>query len=227
MLILQLARYVAHLGRWSEPAGVELKMRRDELSGRLGEVVLQIRAEYPQLIAGIQANLRERCLKALKPLSQIKKMREAGKFEIAEDQLIKLHDDLAIDGAWYPSVEESAPLIPFERLLMKLGSDLLPGREQAARDAINRRRDEQMPDYAGLLAQVGAATVAVTAARAVDVSGQKLDGPQALEFFLSRWQDLHFKNLHVRAMDSRWLNTRTCPMTHPRAGPIANSSGIS
>ncbi len=88
------------------------------------------------------------------------------------------------------------------------GIDCGPGsrREQEARDAIDRYRDQQMPNYAELLAQVGAATAALSAGRKFEDSDQKLDGPQALELFLGRWQELHFKASRVRAMDSVLAN---------------------
>ncbi len=84
---------------------------------------------------------------------------------------------------------------------------------------MNAYRDQQMPNYAELLVQVGAATTAATAGRKFDDAGQALDGPQALEMFLGRWQDLHFKILHVRAMDSALANFNSLPAGASTTGP--------
>jgi hypothetical protein len=201
VLIVQLARFSALLKNWSETAGVELELRHDQLPMRLAEQVLRIQNESPQLVSNEQDALGERCRQAQKTLDQIRKARQAGKLEAAEAKLIKLYDDLAIHGAWLPPPDVNSPLNPFNRLMFDLAGDLLPQRQQAARDAMKRYRDEQMPNYAELLAQVATATSAASTGKKFDLSGQMLDAPQALEQFLSRWQELLFKTLHVRAMD--------------------------
>jgi hypothetical protein len=202
VLIIQLARFAARLRTWSEPAGADLELRRDELTHRLATVIAEIRSDRPQLVADMQTTSRERCQKAKKTLEQIRKLRADGKLEAAETKLIKLYDDLVTLGAWYPLQDPHPPLFPFEDLLRELNADLQPARLQAGRDAMKRYRDQQLPDYAELVAQVGAATAAVTAGRKYDSAGKMLGGPQALELFLGRWQDLHFQTLHVRAIDS-------------------------
>ncbi len=128
--LIQLARLVARLRTWSEAAGVDLDLRHNELRGRLNPLVEDVRSHNAQLMYEIQLALRERCQKAEKQLVQIKKMREAGKLEAAEARLIKLYDELAVDGAWYPQLEANSPLYPFEVLLQNLTDGLFPERRQ-------------------------------------------------------------------------------------------------
>ena len=72
-------------------------------------------------------------------------------------------------------------------------------------------RDEQKPNYAALLAEVGAATANIAAGRPVKVGGKTLDGPQSVEAFLARWPELHFRMLHAGAMESALANFNVLP----------------
>ena len=74
----------------------------------------------------IQLALRERCQKAEKQLAAIKKLRDAGKSEVAETRLLKLYDELAPDGVWYSQAGSSSPFYPFVVLLQGLADDLAP-----------------------------------------------------------------------------------------------------
>ncbi len=211
VLLIEMERHVARLRMWTEPAAVDLGLRLKALRTRLNPIVDDVRSNNSQLMHDVQLALRERCQKAEKQLAAIKKLRDAGKSEVAETRLLKLYGELAPDGVWYPQHESSSPLYPFEVLRQGLTDDLAPERQHAAHDAMQQYRDEQKPDYAALLADVDAATANIAAGRPVKVGGKTLDGPQAVEAFLARWPELHFRMLHVGAMESALADFKVLP----------------
>lgn len=197
----QLDRAARRLIFWNEPAGTDFSLRGLELQGQLKIVVGAVKATNGKQISNGLPTLGKRATTVKKQLPRIRKLVEKKQFQEAEDELMKLYDELEIMGVWYDTLQErNDPFSEIDALVLEIQTALEPVRKEKTKAAVTAARAKLRPNLAPVLKKIDEAASSLSASGQVEIAGAQVPGPQAFSRFVSGLQQIRLASLRFCAV---------------------------
>lgn len=201
--LTQLSRLAKQLRVYGEPAGVDYRLRCNVLRQNLGRIVETYRSlpSSQRFIASVRLQINKQGPVRLKALGRIEQFAVQQKWEQAEGALHDVLDTLATGTVFLNPAENRIIYEPFDEAQMAVETAMLRIRNQKALELLAAARREQTPDFGALLAEMGAATKALSTASTAPWAGELLTGPQLVGRFGQTWQEAQVAVLRCRVLD--------------------------
>lgn len=186
-----------------EPAGVDFKLRADQLHVRVGEVVRATRrhASLSSKIAQDRGTAMKAAAAKAQRISAIRTLAQQEKWEEAEDHLYEIVDEVSSMSIWYQHQDQVKMLQPFLAAQSAVDKAMKEQRVKAAQEAMAKSIEEQLPDFDSLLSQMKSAADSVRTTGAADVGGQMLSGPQLMARYGDDWRTVQVAAVQCRALN--------------------------
>ena len=196
----RLARALTFLG---EPAGVDFRLRAEALRAEL-EVVMDAYKEQPaiaDLLKRAREGLTHEGTKKAAILLKVDRLKEAGKWEQAEAEILQVLDSMEARTVWYVPSTRRAMIGRFDVPLVTVSEKSSKVQQARTEQALAQARRQEVPDFDGLLGRLRQATAAVRSGGKASVGGKPLAGPQVIEEFGRQWQAAQLAAIRCRALD--------------------------
>jgi hypothetical protein len=199
--LMQLQRAAGRLSRLGEAAGGDLVLRAAYLGNDLSAIkgAWRVVPENAQQLSGIVGPLIAQTEKRKKDLAKAEALAKEGKWEEAQEVLLRVIYELHRVGVWVDL--NVRPYGAFVALEAKTEPEAVAAVVTRAADQALVDRTGLKPDWQALEAQIGQATQALGSNGKADVDGQSLEGPEALASFTQRWKALHVNACRCLALD--------------------------
>jgi hypothetical protein len=201
--LLQLARLGGRLVLLGEPAGVDYQRRSAVLKQNLNKVVTAYQSTRggQAFIQSIRQQLARQTPVRARTLRQVQELAQQGKWPQAENALYDLLDMLETGTVFLTSNEWREIYDPFEDVRQAVDRAMLKLRYDQAREELATRREAETPDFEGVAAQMLSAAQALNTSTTVPWEGDSLTGPELVDRFGQKWQELQVMALRCRALD--------------------------
>jgi hypothetical protein len=188
----QMRRLAEQLGALGEPAGAEFQ-RRAVVNSPTFELAQSFAAtpeggvyvaKVRQIIAN-SANARTNAIRKAEELGN------RGKWEEAEKTLYDILDKLDAITIFLPTNEIDAIYLPFGNIQLRVNQEMGRIRHHAGREILNKRLDDQLPDFDALLADIREAADSVRDSGQATIGDQERSGPETFAHFVGEWNKVH------------------------------------
>lgn len=222
--IRQLRRAAQRLIIAGEPSGMDLELRTAELERELLMVVQAVKQQpnvLQQLSVSLIKDLMPAAAKQARKLTKLGQDFRAGKLEESERDLYQMLDELEKMGVWYDAMQREGPFQPFTVAERDINARMVEVRRAAARQELLELRRKNEPQFEALLAEIAAASDALSRSPQVPAGGNNVSGPQALAYFIEQWKALQLATLRCRGYD--WVRSHVTATRVPELGTLETS----
>ena len=201
--IRQLGRAADELEAIGETAGVDLRLRSEDLQKRVNQVIDAYRV-LPDIAAGLSRSrelLSQRIDRAQAKRTRAEQLTQQGKYADAARTIFSATDELFPMAAWYREERLAKSLRPFDKAHRDAHAGLLQLRTESMVQTVSKLRDRETPDFAGIIDNVRSAADAIRVKGSVQIDQETLGGPALVIHFGEQWKQLQLATLRCRALD--------------------------